>query len=233
MCAERLAEYRFRSQGNNHWRVINDVYQSFYLDRHRGSGFCELYFSIVPLCYGIPKSARLSSYNYHQAYAMPDNNWDGGQWKYDVNSTQSIDTCLDAVLNCIETSLIPYFNRGSNTASAYEEQRKLYSFILKQQNKVFDENGPICSVPDFYMVLKTRNYELAEQYVIRFLSLYKQWLQEMRENAKCPADCVEFENARIAKWEDILNHIMCRDDDYFSNLIEENERVSKNNLGVR
>lgn len=59
-CKDEFEKYGFKRCKNNHYRVVNDVLQTFLLHRSIYGYNCTVEFGITPLCYGIDKDHKCS-----------------------------------------------------------------------------------------------------------------------------------------------------------------------------
>jgi hypothetical protein len=103
MCKNNFSGYGFKRLGNNHWRIKNDLCQSFVLNRARGGGACSILFGGEAMCSpNIPIFIRYGG-------LFPTNSFEGYdrfQWVYDSTSISSIQNCIDEIFHFIQSDLV-------------------------------------------------------------------------------------------------------------------------------
>lgn len=179
-CKEEFNEYGFKTYRNNHYRVINDIFQSFTLHRSVSGNDCNVIFGIVPLAveYDLDKSfvnpCRISDFG-------SKNPW----FNYDRTLHSSIDICIDNMFRYMKKYLMPIFAKAVDCETAYS--------IICEYDSVFAGNSyeRFCFCLKFgdYKTAKFHLEEVIEQHNIAFRrnkevfgkSLNQEYVQKMAE----------------------------------------------------
>jgi len=237
-CRERFGHLGFKKLGNTHWRVVNDVLQTFYLHRARAGGSCMLQFGITPLCYG---SINRDSFKYGtssmlQPHAFSDCTvW---QWFYDPKSEESIRSCIESLMEFMLSYLVPYFERGIDCASARKENLMLWQNLLERKRTFLRDNPwarqysfgeepteekALGSMVECYMALKIGVYADAAKYLSNLIAARR------KANEAEPSEKNE---KFIAEWSQLLERALAQDNDFFADYLAANERKSRIALGL-
>lgn len=241
-CEQIVLQHNFTRKKNVFIRVINDVCQSFYMERLSRGAYkktCRIGFSILPLCQKLNAQqieGGIGLYYLRQFEINDKAELDG--WCYELTS-ESISVCIDEIARYLEVHLIPLFERANCTASAFNE--------LLDLEKLFNENRIAClrlngstdflgsntwlnllDSAKYYMALKNKNYDYAKA---SRKALLQQNLASY-ENAK------EFlsEESLVERMDSILrlkeeiSFLDSKDTRFFQHLIEVNESYSSESL---
>lgn len=245
-CREEFYQYGFKSHGNNHFRIINDVYQDFLLFRSMSGYECKIQFTIFPLCYGLDKRYKCGGYLGFES-GGPYREWGwmfntgerkesrGWMFEYDRNSEKSIKNCVEEMISYIKTKIIPFLERGSDSASAYKEIRSLKDSILggREGNEyIYDDDDRM-----YCMLLKMGDYDKAVEYLKREIDEYKNLIEEYEnlnedrdETYISPEEKNQEFKEKIVNLEEEMRHVSQRDMDYINKFIKTNERKSLESL---
>jgi len=231
-CKKNFAPLGFKRSGNNHWRVVNDVYQAFHLKRMRGGGACQILFGIIPLCRGIEaKYVRQESMLIFLPYFLLD--CDIMSWSFDPKSEVCIQSCVKNIMGFLQKDLFPYFERGYDCTSAYEENRKIYSCLDRRRNEPNNaEDSFFGGYPEYCMALKNKKYAHAEGYLAMVIDSRKKHLNYVIQEVSPPETYIETENLSIAEDIAMLERVSARDEPFIQNWIGNNERKSLESLGL-
>ena len=90
ICKEQFSGYDFKSYKNNHYRIINDVFQSFELHRSVYGDSCTVHFGALPMCRMSPIDASTCP-AMHLKMFENDFSW----FPYDNKSEESINDCVN------------------------------------------------------------------------------------------------------------------------------------------
>jgi len=218
VCKEEFSGYGFKSYRNNHYRVVNDVFQSFCLHRSVYGKSCTVEFGILPLAteYTIEKDRCRSDHlkKFEGVY----------EWfEYDNRSEPSIDRCISEMLVYMKKYLMPFFERGIDCKTAYKEICDFERNHCKIYNLADDAK--------FCMALKNGDYKNA----VIHLKAQIAHTKGAYANVKSYYDDMgpEYEEMiRLSLEKDnrMLEHILNGDETFIKNYIEENERRNLENL---
>ena len=231
-CKKHFAHLGFRRSGNTHWRVINDVYQAFFLQRRAKDGSCQLLFGTIPLCIGIESHyVRDGSLLTFQPTHFPDCNL--LSWTYLTNSEDSIASCVRRIMMFIQKYLLPYFERGIDCLSAYNENRKFYIYMQQRLDETdIDDRIFMGDYPEFCMILKSREYAFAEEYMAMAIASKKRHLSYIIQEASPSEAYIADKNMKIAQDVATLERISVHDEAFIQDWIETNELKSLKALGL-
>jgi len=237
-CCERFGYLGFKKLGNTHWRVVNDVIQTFHLQRGRGGlSWCRIQFGITPLCFGFSRNFvwHGCAPNFNHTVFPDCTIW---QWQYDSKSEESILECIESLIEYIQTFLITYFERGIDCMSAREENLKLFHSMFEQrcaflrdnpwqrQYTVSDEEYKkrlSGGEGECYMALKTGAYAIAAEYFSNLVAARSK-LNEAEQSEK--------DKEYIKGWNQLLERALAQDNDFFARYLAANERKSRIALGL-
>ena len=241
-CKNMVEPHGFRHKNRVFIRVINDVCQSFYvetLSRGPDQKACRIGFSVLPLCQKIyaQQIERGVGLYYLRKFELCDG-IESDSWRYKVDP-ESISLCIEEIMKYISTYLIPFFERTTCAKSAFSELIALEK--LFNENRVTalnlagieDGAGPNAKInlydgAKYYMALKNGNYDYAkksrravlQQNLIAYESV-KDFLPEKALTER--QDVIQ----RLHREVELLEK---EDYDFFKNLVEENEAISRENL---
>lgn len=236
MCKKRYSVLGFVRINNTYCRIINDVFQSFTIKCLSG-GIYTVEFGIFPLCMAIPY-CELGTYSLEkfdiEVYAS------NGGWKY-RGCTKADETAFwENILNIIDTSLIPLFQKADSCHAARHALIKLDELFEKNRQEVLRRNGmqdhaahwqelSIHAPEKYYMALKTGD----DQYALRYLDARIDACREIIEgkNSAFQPKIVKERHAKIL--DDFLLHeemLHQGNRSFFEEMIYKNEAISRANL---
>jgi hypothetical protein len=223
-CKLVFSPFGFRSIGNNHYRVINDVFQAFYLHRSLSGDHCTIQFGITPLCYGIDQEYRKTTGGIYSPVNFEG--WDAW-WYYNRKSIESIQSCIQTIIAYTKEKILPLFDAGTDCASAY----RVICQIERAAQQMIDDNPSPGGDCGYYMLLKMGEYEKASMYLRHSIACLEYDDPDMLEMDKTPS---YYE--RKQKWLDecqtSLEMLQSGDDKRITAFLEENERKSRVTLGL-
>lgn len=133
-CDEEFSRHGFKRRGNKYLRVVNDVVQSFKIVRTTFGHYARIEYDVFPLC--MPYDHM---YELHQHVCVFDDdgnviNYSLAGVDYDYNNEESIDDCIDKLINMISTLIMPIFLKAIDSKSAFDEfltrNYFIYEFLL-------------------------------------------------------------------------------------------------------
>lgn len=219
VCKEEFSEYGFKPYRNTHYRVINDVFQSFCLHRSIYGKNCTVEFGIFPLSYGYP--LQKDSCRGDQLKDFDDSRtW----FEYDNRSEITIEKCLAEMLVYMKKYLMPFFERAIDCKSAYQE-------ICNFERKHYHEGCILFDARKLYMSLKNGDYENATIHVKAHIKHTKEVCAEKKEAfGEISPEYEKKIRISLEKDNKMLEHILNNDRAFIENLLAENERRNLESL---
>ena len=189
-CKELVAPLGFRRKGNTFGRVINDVVQTFTLERYGSGHLCRVVFLTAPLCseFECVPIGLLALKRFEGSYDE--------DWFYDAKNSESVSSVIKTITEYMEKHLIPFFERSDSTKTAFEtimEVRKLFETRRKAHLRL--EGIWDCADPDswvgyydrdqYYLALKSGHYDYAIKSITLMLeNVREEFLQQYQEELK-------------------------------------------------
>ncbi|MBQ7011412.1 MAG: hypothetical protein IJN63_06865 [Clostridia bacterium] len=224
-CKNEFDKYGFNWHGNNAYRVVNDVFQSFCLHRSVSGDSCTVEFITVPLCIGQYINKSYCGPNHLKKFEN-----EGSWFEYDKNDDKSMEECVSNMIGYMQRYLIPFFEASTNAYDAY------YANLSFQRDHYKD--GIFWGDPWlFYLSMKANLYCEAEQHLTAWkchiIDAYEcNKIEFERIGKKLPDSYVSRirnDLDRIEFWQIMINNA---DFDYFAKLMSENEIIALQNLGM-
>lgn len=221
-CSEEFLNYGFKTFRNNHYRVINDIFQSFNLHQSVSGGDCTVEFIILPLAINqeIDKSTCGAD---HLKVFEDDFSW----FSYNRNSTQSINLCVDTLIVYMKKYLMAFFENGINSKMAYK-------LICDFEKKHHDKNCCIYDDAKFCLSLINQDYFSAETHL---KAMIKQSEYAYARNMEVFGNdlSTEYINNTIQKICDekkLLEHVKNRNVKFVEDFLLTNKKKNKKSLGI-
>lgn len=186
MCNAYIGEYGFRrcriepslaSASITFGRIINDVFQTFYLERVRGcheKKAARIGFDVFPLCQRIQAEEAASGMGllYLRGFEPSDDLF-LDRFLYHSDD-ESIDGTIQEIKRFFNTYMIPFFEHSLDCISAKKQSFNVRRQLEDARLETLKRNGINNSAPKdawkpyfsqnvFYMALKTHDYELAAE----------------------------------------------------------------------
>ncbi|MDR1328703.1 MAG: hypothetical protein LBK23_03800 [Oscillospiraceae bacterium] len=141
-------------------RIINDVWQSFYIDiinRTKDYAVCRVGFEISPLCRKLEYQWIFNTWVLELGEPLGRQQRD--YWDYSRTSEESVNSCIDIIIENISVRLIPLFEQAIDSKMALNAlcsvERKICESIFKTPDIdvywTYDNNK-------LYMALKHEDY---------------------------------------------------------------------------
>ena len=224
-CKRQFGPLGFKNKDLTYWRIINDVVQSFYIWHDRPGNMCFLNFGVTPLATGEGAGGTFPA----TAFPQMNKYW----WDFDKSSEKSVQICVNEIVEFLQQYVVPYFDRGFDSRTAFEENQKMYRTLYdrKVKNGYADKKHSEIygGFAEYCMALNLRNWEFAKQYLKDMLANYREGL--MSEEAK-DIQYAKIMSDRIEQHSDWLAHIEQHDEEFVRQFIETNERKSLEALGL-
>jgi hypothetical protein len=218
-CKQAFSANGFKSIGNNHYRVVNDVFQAFHLHRSLYGDHCTLNFGITPLCYGIDQEYKRTMGGIYGPDAFEGrDDW----WYYDRNSIENMQSCIQTMVSYIQRKILPFFDSGTDCASAYAAICKLENVTPQTMDETPAPGGE-CG---YYMLLKMGEYKKVIADLRHTIACLEYENPNMLEMDKTP-EYYERRQKWITECTMSLRLIQSGDNERIRRYIEEKERQSR------
>ena len=243
-CRAEISQYGFIQKKNVFARIVNDVFQSFHIEkivRSFNLRECRIGFAVLPLCQKLDANWVLSGVDKYYLREFEVTHWtEGDDWKYKIDSDE-ISSCIDEILVYISRYLIPFFERSDTCKTALPEIVKLEKLFndnrkesLRQSGKKdmadpYAEINLIDSVK-YYMALKNGDLDFALKCRRALLKQNVDSYNSMAERGYLiEEDRLRREKA-IAMLRNEINEIEYHNEVYIQQIIVDNEAYSQENL---
>lgn len=212
-CKELLTPYGFKRCGVNYIRVINDVLQCVGLKKYSGGFDCDVMFEISPLC--VPDMFEIHPRLPSGRYIL--RMFEGMVlWKFDKNSQESIDFCIDNIMMFMNKYLVPFFEQGIDCKSAYYQICEFEKLAYKNRIRMMDYYK-------YCMALKFGDYNLALEHIKPFEQGHVNAMESRKANGwLTEEERIERED-KLAKLRKEIELVSIHDIEFIKNFIKENE----------
>ncbi|MPM81292.1 hypothetical protein SDC9_128344 [bioreactor metagenome] len=169
-CLTEFSQYGFKKHGNAFVRVINDVFQNFYLEKLGTYSYgreCRIGFAVLPLCQKNLDERILNGVGLYYLRGFERSHWSqADRWRYEVNI---IDSIIDDIMRYFKQYLIPFFERANSCETAFDALVDLEKHFNETRLMnlssagINDARSEVISFDSakFFMALKNRNYDFA------------------------------------------------------------------------
>ena len=222
-CKLHFYQYGFKWYGNNAYRVVNDMFQSYNLHRSVSGNACIVEFASVPLCSGDYINKSYCGANHIKRFES-DYSW----FDYDRTDEASIENCVEDIIIYMSKYLMPFFEASSNSYDAY------HTLICFQRDHYPD--GIFWGDPTlFHLAIKAGLYSEAAQHLVAWkehnLDAYKTNAEGFERIGKeLPKEYVIRSKKEIEKLDFWREQLSSSNYEFFSNLMQANEIVALRNL---
>ncbi len=217
-CKDEFSKYGFKSYRNNHYRIIGDIFQSFNLHQSVSGTDCNTIFGIVPL--SVEYKLDKSFVNPCRVTDFEDNRpW----YNYNRNLEASVEKCINEMILCMNKYLMPVFEKALDSESAY--------LTIVEHDNVFKGN----SYERFCMCLKFGDYINAKKHLQEVIEQHENAFRRNKEalGNNITQEYIQKMEERISQKEKLLILIDNKDYDAIQNLMSENEKRNRQNLGIK
>ena len=223
-CKEEFGTLGFKTYRKNFYRVVNDVFQSFDLQKSVSGGDCTIHFVVVPLCAGSSITKEYCGPDHIKMFAG-DYSW----FYYDRNDLRDIERCMDEMMVYMKKYMIPYFENANNSENAY------YATCKFQQNCY--RRGLFLADPYlYYMALRAGLYEQAIEHLTAWRKHTEEAYISNTQGRKDSPEIVKYKKRIIDKLNRLdyeIEMVSSRNMEYIQNFIAENEDIALLNLGIK
>lgn len=226
-CLDALESYGFRFKRNNCYRVIGDVFQSFYLNCSKYGFRCTVEFGVVPLCSGITRESlpylngMLDLGRASKGYPF---------FEYFEKTDSSMQSCIEEIIRCVNSTLKPFFERAVDCRSAYAETIRVKRIYLPEA-----ESDILTDYNEYCMLLKIGDYERALMYLEAMekqLLINYTTLLDNRTKPDLEAQYVNKINTGLQIVQERIVNLSSYNLEYINNFVAANERKSRTSLGL-
>jgi len=240
-CKVEVLKYGFRQKKNVFGRIVDDVYQNFYIEKLRltpDERRCRVGFAVVPLCQRLTENQISDGMGIYYLRKFEVSHWmDGDGWRYKVSS-EDISVCVDEIISFINKYLLPFFERANSCKTALPEAialEKLFNETRKEslrQNGMEDKAGSYVDLnlldsAKYYMALKSGDFDFALKSRMALLQQNVDSYNSMKERGYLTEEDRMRREKKLAVLRSEISKIEGRDETYIQQLIIKNEEYSR------
>lgn len=254
LCTELFFPLGFqRSKKKNNYntiaycRVINDLFQSFELEKIRRFVSISSYrigFSVIPLCMDIRKYEYIitegTGYGSNYLKELGDPKKYSDSWEVNVLEKDSIHEALCEMRTLFAKRLIPFFKEAVSYDSAFnaitnnelikEANRLAYLHDYSKENLCKDYSFLYYDEVRALLALKCRNYLYAKDYYSWHLELEARKLKEFEElvkNDSASSRKLTERREHVQKIREMKERVDAEDIEFIEKQLNENEEYTK------
>ena len=215
-----LKQYGFICYYNYFYRVINDVFQGFGLEKTHFRSY-RICFTIHPLCTENP----LNRHSCGSATVFEFEGKYGADFEINSFNKESVSINIAEMMRYMHTYLFPFFEQGTDSETAYST---IYRF---QKEHCSD----VCSIYDsdyFYFSLKLRWYDKALEHLN---AMKMQNENAYRRNCRVfemPQSYHEQHAKEMNDYAFLEDKILQKDERYIQTFLNNNEQANRKRLRV-
>jgi hypothetical protein len=236
-CEAKVLQYGFKRKKNVFARLVNDVLQSFYVEKLSISPYeraCRVGFSVLPICQKLEIEPILGVY-YLRKFEI-SHCVESDRWRY-KSIPENIGVCVDEILMYINKYLLPFFERANSCKTALPEVIELEKLFnanrlesLKLSN-IADNAEPNAELnlsdnAKYFMALKSGNYDFALKSRKALLKQSIAAYQSVQNNKYMTKEKLHEKEEILSKLQVEILHLEEEDWDYFNTIIANNEAYS-------
>lgn len=220
-CKKEFSCYGFKSYRNNHYRVVNDVFQSFNLHRSIYGRSATVEFVIKPL-------SVFSDINKTSCGSCSLKEFEGiySWFVYDRYSEESINQCIEEMINYMHKYLIPFFENGCDC-------KKAYKAVCDFEKMANVSDGVLHLTDKIFMTLKTKEYHLTKFWIQQQISHHLYAYKKNEVHGVMTPELKRRINTDVEKLTELYERVDANDEKYLDNLIRSNEERNLNNLKIK
>ncbi len=237
-CDEKYIPLGFSRYKRSYARICNDVVHVFSLLRSQYVPRYTVGYEACPICGDSSFRYGLETDIHRLEYMLLGECGKDGGWFWDQKLNISIESCLDPMIQGIDSVILPYFEKCVDCRSTLWESIILEEkenvnwlwlcnlsygnegrFIPWEQLVLFDWNR-------FFISLKIKDYPYARVFLTYNISYYTKELEKMKET-NCSEEQIERWEEYINKFRNYLENLDAGNYPYFDDLIRarENENL--------
>ena len=238
----KYSDLGFYRHNNSYYRVVNNIVQSFVLERIMSGREARILFSIYPLCAGI-RSPYYQRYDLKRFVAP----YNVSEFDFDLHDEIMIKKCLQKLFDKIDDIMIPAFRRAIDDEAAFMVNHSLLnpdwnSRYLAQKGignkasfyevKDIWSEEELMSVEQRALALNLQRYDFAIASFQEEIKFERQAIAEeqtiMKEYPfdyviKTSQNRIEIANSLIPLYENWIEHIEANDSEWIFERLHENE----------
>lgn len=237
----KYADLGFQRVRKGYARIVNDVFQSFYIERLRGkymgSNIYRIGFGVYPLCMEL-KCCDIGLY--YLEHLSSDFNTAYAGWLCDTKRETSISSCLQAIFEIMDNDLIPMFQRADRCETALQalihldEQLYYHRQRMSMHNSVGGTERPwqidsMFRSEKYYMALRNGNWKYADEYLALNIS-HNESVFDPNASVRQPLVVVENVTKSLKKWREERARLLAGDHLFFEQMLQHNEGKTRENL---
>ena len=219
-CIEEFGGYGFKTYRNYHYRLVNDVFQSFSLHRSHYGTDATVEFCVLPLSqeYNIDKTTCGTM---HLKRFENSAEW----FPYITSDEESVNICIGQMLSYMTKYLMPFFEKAKSCIEAYE------------MLKLFDADKEVAfnEYPKMIMALKNEQYLYAKQHIINIIKQIEYAFERNKEafGENITQEYIQKMEKKISEKQNLLRLIETKEYNAIQEWLNTNEKRNKHNLGVK
>lgn len=242
MCIDKYHLLGFHKDKHIIARVTDELVQFFTLKKRSERSIYTVEFGIIPLCMPVPVYLNAGGYELDRFVVEQCANYEG--WPCNPLSGQSIQECAEAIIETVDTYLIPFFDRSLDCKSAlaelcsleeqFENNRLQVLKLLQIANLAADSwnERSLHDSRKYYMALKSRNYDYAYRFLCHQIHYHEEQLNKFEHNqsAKQPSQVKKRYSEALYRYAEDLGWLDCKQTDYFDAIVSSNESMMRSFL---
>lgn len=219
MCKREFKQYGFKPYRNNHYRIINSIFQSFCLHRSVYGNTATVEFVILSLAQEY-KIDKLTCGADHLRKFENSAEW----FLYENKSDKSIDECIVSMMGYMNKYLIPFFQYSTTSKNAYNAICELDRINNSQLNEY----------TKLILSLKNQEYSVAELHMKNIISQSEYAYKRNKEvyGNNISSEYVKKIEAKIKHKNQFLQRIINKDFEFLQEWLQKNEENNLQSLGA-
>lgn len=229
-CTEKYRALGFSRNKSVFVRMKGDVIHSFTIKKFCSAPCCTVEFGVFPLC----NSAKI--YLDAGGYDLSELTVEGQEWSFIPQSQDSIEQCIESVLQAMDQFMIPFFDKCQDCKTSLanlqllEQEIEMNRLAILKARGVADRAIPFAERimfdrRKFDMALKAQDMAYARYYLEFNLQHESECLKRFRtEDPPTQPECVITGiTESVAHYENQLKRLEAGDFLYFDKLVTSNE----------
>ena len=228
-CADIVQESGFKQSKNVFWRIVGDMYQTFYVETFKERAAmenCRIGFCVIPLCARVSAEADIRQQGlyylkkFEPSYHLEDwQPWDGWRYNHDEKLKEF---CCKEITRMLKEYLIPFFERTSQSKTALSELIALEALFDDNRLSLGPGRAPAIDATGgtarlnkydpvkYYLAVKAGDFDFA-------LDVMESVLRRQEESFRQSAD--EFSGIATTNGiEELIDHLKSGDMEYILKL---------------
>lgn len=234
ICVPKYQSLGFYKNNATLVRNKGNILQSFTFKQTKRSQTCSVEFGFFPMC--MPTPIFLDTGGYELGAFDVDTLLCGSEWRYSSNEINSIIECVEAISTCLDTHLIPLFDKCNSCEETLNELLRLEELFDTNRKAALHLVGDsdcashwlersMFDSKKYYMALKSHNMSYAKRYLCYQVNYYKNKL-DFFESASSPAQptrVIERFHNQLSLYSEHLEKLTSGNFDFFDEMLNFNE----------